>query len=249
MKMILQFDGILNVRDLGGIPAAGGRKIKPGLLFRGAKLDLASDADVARLSSELRLRYVIDFRDPHELQKRPDRPVPGAEYHSLPALSELPAKSPPEPGQPERPNFEATFRRIYGQLAESECTAAAYREFFHILLRCDGPVYWHCAQGKDRTGVAALLLLAALGTDREAAEADYFLSNDCLRPEMERRIAHPDLKWPPEGLEKLFLVWPELLEIWQRRLETDYGGPIGYLTARLGLTEENFHTLRGFYLE
>ena len=247
--MILQFDRILNVRDLGGVPAADGRKIKPGLLIRGAKLDLAGDADVARLSEELRLCHVIDFRDPNEVQHRPDRPVPGAAYHHLPALPAPPVKTPPELGQIENPDFEGTFLRIYGELAESERTAEAYREFFRILLRCEGPVYFHCAQGKDRTGVAALLLLAALGADGEAAEADYYLTNDCLRPELERQIARPDRKWPPEELERLFQVWSGPLTVWKERIEKDCGGPVGYLTERLGLTEADFRTLQDYYLE
>ena len=247
--MILQFDGILNVRDLGGIAAADGKKIKPGLLYRGGKLDCASDADIARLTQELRLRHVVDFRDFNELKRSPDRPVPGAAYCHLPALPVPPGKTPPEMGRPARPNFEAVFCRIYRELAESGEAAAAYRAFFRLLLRCEGPVFWHCAQGKDRVGVATLLLLAALGVDRETAEADYFVTNECLRPELERELASPERIWPPEELERLYQVWSEPLTIWEERVAALYGGPVGYLTGRLGLTEADLRALRDAYLE
>ena len=56
--MFIAFDRIVNVRDLGGIPAADGKKVRPGRLLRGAALDKASDADLERLR-EMTDRTVI----------------------------------------------------------------------------------------------------------------------------------------------------------------------------------------------
>ena len=57
--MWIQFDGILNARDLGGIPAADGRRVKAGRLLRGAGLSSASDADIERLRRDYRLRHIL----------------------------------------------------------------------------------------------------------------------------------------------------------------------------------------------
>ena len=242
--MELRFGSISNVRDLGGIPAADGRTVRPGLLLRGAKLDAASDEDLAKLGA-LHLRHIVDFRDPDERVRRPDRAVPGAEHHALPALDVLPGMT---GTQEAAPDFDAVFSQVYADLAASEAAAAAYRAFFRILLERDGPVYWHCTQGKDRTGVAALLLLDALGAPQEAALADYYASNAGLAAERARTEEQMAGRWPPETLDTLFTVSPRFLGIWQRAIGDRFGGVRGYLTDRLGVTAAEIAALRAHYL-
>lgn len=149
--MFLDFEKIENVRDLGGMLRLDGTRIRPGVLYRTGKLEHATDADIARLT-ELGIRYVIDFRDAGEIATAPDRAIPGAEYHSIPALPNLaenfrPIDDPTYTAQ----DVHDDFRRIYRYLAQSPESIGAYGEFFRILLASDGaPVLWHCTQGKDR---------------------------------------------------------------------------------------------------
>ncbi len=151
--MFLTFDHISNARDLGGLPAADGRRVKPGLLLRTSKLGGASEPDLARLSF---VRHVVDFRDEYERAAHPDKPIPGAEYHALSALPGLPPEERPDPARDPDPDFRSMFREIYRLLAEGEDAERAYRAFFEVLLRRDGAVLFHCTQGKDRTDIAAL---------------------------------------------------------------------------------------------
>ena len=244
--MWLTFDGILNARDLGGLPAADGRHVKPGRLLRGAGLASASDADLERLQ-ELKLRHIVDFRDTGECERRPDRPVKGAEYHNLPALPALPGRPTLRDGEPE---FGPLFARIYGQMAVTEESAAAYREFFRILLSCpDGAVYFHCTQGKDRTGIGGILALTALGVPMEDVQADYFLSNTGLKEAMEHPESPGAANWSRQTKESLFFVFQETLDVYLNRLAEDWGGVEGYLRGRLGLTDADFARLRSDYLE
>ena len=74
--MDLDFEGIVNARDLGGLPA-GGLKVRPGCLLRTAYLAEATDADIERLQ-RMKLRAVFDFRSLPEAVAAPDRQVPGA---------------------------------------------------------------------------------------------------------------------------------------------------------------------------
>ena len=90
--MFIDFESIENARDLGGIPCTDGRKVKPGRLLRGAALENAGDADLARLQNEYHLRHVIDLRDVGERAERPNRAVPGAVEHSCPVLPGMPKK-------------------------------------------------------------------------------------------------------------------------------------------------------------
>ncbi len=244
--MWLEFDGIVNARDLGGIPAADGRRVRPGRLLRGAGLEALTEADIRKLQA-YPLRHIVDLRDARECEKRPDMEVPGAVFHNLPALNYLPPRA---PMTNEPPDFMAMFRRVYTKLARSDDTAEVYREFFRILLDCtDGAVYFHCAQGKDRTGIAAILALTALGADQTEAERDYFLSNDGLRESMEHPEKVDVRPWPRETLEQLFLVHRSVLDAYLGAVREDWGGLDGYLRGRLGLTDADFARLRELYLE
>jgi len=245
--MWIDFEGIVNARDLGGIPAADGRTVKPGRLLRGAGLGRASDRDVARLEQEFHLRHVIDLRDESERRQHPNRAVPGAEEHGFPVLPELPRK-PPTMDAP--PDFGALFRQIYANMAGSDVTAAAYRSMFRVLLDCpEGAVYFHCTQGKDRTGVGALLILTALGVEEERAKEDYFLSNVGLAPSIDAPGAMGVRPWPRETIEKLFFVFPEILDVYLRSVRERWGGLEGYIRDRIGLTEAEIGQLRRYYLE
>lgn len=247
--MFLTFDHISNARDLGGLPAADGRRVKPGLLLRTAKLSDASEEDLSRLSG---VRHIVDFRDEYERAAHPDRPIPGAEYHALSALPGLPPEELPDPARDSRdPDFRTMFREIYRLLAEGGDAETAYRAFFEILLRRDGPVLFHCTQGKDRTGIAALLVLAALGVDAGAALDDYALTSEGLRGDLERAVAAtpPEQRWSMEAAERLFLIFPDHLEAWQEPVERRWGGPLGYVRGCLGVTEAQLGLLRDFYLE
>ncbi|MBR2717522.1 MAG: tyrosine-protein phosphatase, partial [Oscillospiraceae bacterium] len=161
--MFLEFEGIENVRDLGGLLRADGARTRRGLLLRSGRLENATDGDLQRLA-EMGLSAVVDFRDGGELDRSPDRQVPGAVFRHLPALPKLQENF----RRVDDPTYTAEelhndFRRIYRLLAQSTEAEEAYAAFFRILLASEGrPVLWHCTQGKDRTGVAALLLLTAL---------------------------------------------------------------------------------------
>ncbi len=246
VRMWIKFDGIVNARDLGGIPAADGRKVKPGRLLRGAGLDKASDADIARLQNEFHLRHVIDLRDERECAMRPNREIPGAQAHLLPVMKVQPPRAPMDTV----PDFDALFRRLYGNMAESDDAAAAYREMFNILLSCrEGAVYFHCAQGKDRTGIASLLILSALGVEEETAKEDYFLSNIGLKDSMADPESMGVRPWPEETIRKLFTVSPVTLDAYLSRIRDNWGGIENYLRGALGLTDAGLQQLRRDYLE
>ena len=247
--MVIEFDNILNARDLGGIPVSGGRRVKPGLLLRSAHLGAASDSDLALLSEKYGVRHVLDMRDAGEIARRPDRPVPGAEIRHLQVFERM-------PGDPKKfdsmtgEEVHALFLEIYRVLAGNDHCTAAYKEFFRVLLSAGGAaVLWHCTQGKDRTGVAAILLLTALGADRQAVLADYLLSNEAMQPEYERCIRAGMSENELHYMRELLFVMPECVGVYFDRLEALYGGVDGYLRRRLGLTDGDFQLLREYYTE
>ena len=243
--MILKFGHIDNARDLGGIPTQDGKKVKSGLLYRTAELDESTADDIRRLSEEYHIRYILDFRDPIEFGNRPDLAVPGAENIAIPVLPKVPVSD------REIATVEPmdVFNRIYREFALDDRPAEAYREFFDILLRGDGPVLWHCTQGKDRTGIAAILLLTALGVSWEEAEHDYFLTNEAMQPVYEAFMAKAKTERDFYIADKIIFVMPECLGIFTSLVEQNYGGIMGYLTKRVGLTDDEIARLKELYTE
>ena len=92
----------------------------------------------------------------------------GAFYRS-PALANI--KTPAD-----RARFEALgVRTVFDFRSEKERTLAPDPDF----RAGQTPILFHCTAGKDRTGVAAALILKALGVSREDIVEDYLLTNAC----------------------------------------------------------------------
>lgn len=248
--MFLEFEGIENVRDLGGLLRLDGAKTKSGLLLRTGRLENATDGDLRRLA-DMGLSHVIDFRDPGELLRAPDRVVPGAVYHHLPALPDLSKNFKPVDDESyTAEEIHADFRRIYRYLAQSTESQEAYTEFFQVLLASEGkPVLWHCTQGKDRTGVAALLLLTALGIDQETILRDYLLTNEFAQRQLEQFSAMEHPPFPMDIMREVFLVFEENIRFYVNCLEIEYGSVMNYLELALGVGPDEIETLEGYYLE
>ena len=194
MNRFIPFDAIENARELGGLPAAGGRTVRQGLLLRSGNLSRATDADEERLLRNFNLTEVVDFRFPAEAAKDPDRVIPGVRYTSLSTLPQrmIDGFSQGRVGdeQPTNEQFAATLvhyatdpqaqelaRQLYPTILTDPLSQQYYGQFLRIVLDAEGGVLWHCSQGKDRAGLAAAFVLAALGADRETIVADFDLSN------------------------------------------------------------------------
>ena len=160
---------IRNMRDLGGLRTADGRKIKPQMLIRSAHLAQAEERDTENISE------VIDLRTPAERQESPDRTY-GCEYTPLPVFEEINAGISHEEKARERaiPNMEI----LYGMLIDRY--PDAFRKILLRIMRHDyskGAILWHCTEGKDRCGITTALVLEMLGVDRETIMEDYLKTN------------------------------------------------------------------------
>lgn len=155
-------DGAPNTRDIGGYVTADGKSVRHNTVYRSGTLSRLT-ADGCEAFAQLGVRRVIDFRN--RLAPSPlfdgDKPCvfAAAEMSLLPVLSD--ATDPPE----ER-YMQAVQRYSH-----------SYRQAFQLLADEDNlPLLYHCAAGKDRTGIMTVLVLTLLGVDREQVIADYELS-------------------------------------------------------------------------
>ncbi len=189
----LRLPGTRNLRDVGGYPAGDGRRTRWRTLLRTDALDRLP-AGSQRALLDLGLRQVIDLRWPHELDEAPSvfRASDRLTYRSIPLLEDDPT---PYAG------LAGTYRHML------DARAPQLVEVVRAMLEPDGlPAVIGCAAGKDRTGVAIALVLAALGVPKETIVEDYALSAAIFRGPVDDehlvgwRATPVEVEAPPEHM-------------------------------------------------
>ncbi|MGH9186895.1 MAG: tyrosine-protein phosphatase [Acidimicrobiales bacterium] len=186
----LDFETVFNFRDLGGYPAADGRAVRWRVVFRADGLHRLSGPDLMRLA-ELGVRTVLDLRTSIELEERGrfgGAKVVQTRYHHLPVIDKT----------WDRESYEAAVDPVrflvdrYLDMLE-EGRRALGSALALIADPSHVPLVFHCAAGKDRTGVLAALTLALLGVGDDVIAADYGLSRLGVRRMIEwYKATHPD---------------------------------------------------------
>ena len=166
----------MNFRDLGGIPAMDGRKLKQGLLFRRGDLFNRPPEDITRLE-EMNLATIIDFRAHREIAARPDKRVSTVKNCIHIDIFDV-ARGKAEKFLEENnaAGMETVLIADYRRMVTSH--QEDFRRFLTILSDTDDlPLVYHCAAGKDRTGLATVFLLTALGVSMPCIMEDYMATN------------------------------------------------------------------------
>ena len=177
----IEFDGILNFRDFGGMPGAGGRLVKRGLLFRSGHHAAASDADMARLA-DMDFALIVDLRRTPERLREIARRVEDGRHQMIEHQGPSEAAVPPhlaalQTGDIGPDDIARQMIVGYRGYPFDPYYIAIYREYFAKLGEVDGPVLIQCHAGKDRTGVLCALTLHVLGVERPAIYEDYLATN------------------------------------------------------------------------
>lgn len=269
MEKSLKITSVGNARELGGI-FADGKTIKHNRLLRTASLAALSLEDCSVLESFYRVASVVDFRMSLERRAAADPEIPGAKHFPLPVLeaedfpgfNEETAKMLTDPKtdrfalMKNASDLGMLSDRLYVDFLFSARGKAAYRSFFKCLLELpeDCAILWHCTDGKDRTGIASMLLLTALNADRETILSDYMLTNEY---NAEKLVAvREGLEHSPfsEEMKELMMfgagaVYEKYMENALCALEEHYGSPMGYLEQELGVGTSECDELRRKFLE
>lgn len=223
----LPMAGGYNFRDLGGFSGANGNRVAWGKFFRTDGLSALTDADLTYLAS-IPVVTIVDFRTAEENEHHPDKiPASVKNVLRLPIapgyMSERAARNLEDYASPDEFMLE-----MYRDLALDPDITASYRRFFAaVQAENDVPIIFHCSAGKDRTGLAAALILTALGVDREVILADYEASNGYLGDKYAAYIAQKPY------LKSLFTVKKTFLLEAFTLLEAEYGSLAAYLETAL----------------
>jgi len=237
----------LNFRDLGGIAGANGLKIKTGLLFRSGDLSSLSENDLLELT-KIKLSSIIDFRAQRELDKRPDKIVPSV--REVIHLGIYDAARDQAEKFLERRDAAALENVLIGDYTRMvDHHQHEFSAFLKILAQTENlPLVFHCAAGKDRTGLASVFLLVALGVDMNDIWKDYMATNDLTAPYVERIIQKVNESGQEgEILRPLLEVRREYLQAALDRIDQHYDGITQYvqnvLMADVDKLRERYLTL------
>ena len=253
----LDFAGGTNFRELGGYEADEGKHVKWGQIWRGIPTcKLTGEADRAKLDA-LGLRLILDLRSVEEAKKEPDYVPDGARLVQICGLcAEDGHEIAFAPGDIDRlmasaPEGYDVPRVLYRRMLTGN---KAFKELFRALEAGETPILFHCSAGKDRTGVAAMLILLALGASDETICADYAQTNVCRRAEIEAVMQeHADeIAADPSCRNHYYRmagVEPELAPFVLDTIRSQFGSAENYLEAEYGLTPARLMRLRRMYLE
>jgi protein-tyrosine phosphatase len=225
MQRLILLEGCLNFRDLGGYPTADGRRVRWRQLFRSDALCSLTEADVVRLRDDIGLSTVVDLRSTAELRADGDGPLLRAEitHHHVPLFDG-------EAIKPEERPVTISLAERYWLLAEY--AKAKIARVLTMLADANGPAVYHCAAGKDRTGVISAVVLGILGVPDEVIVADYAATKENLDAIIERLMATKSYETvlsnlPPDTLH----AEAETMVAFLERIRTDYGDMRGYAQA------------------
>ncbi|MEO1055749.1 MAG: tyrosine-protein phosphatase [Actinomycetota bacterium] len=247
-------EGCHNCRDLGGYETADGRRVRWGELYRSSDLYALTDDDVSRID-ELGIATVFDLRSPEEAIARPSRlPAgPAIEQRHAPSTRARPFETLEDMIVADTlptPDTNEVTAVYVGQLQSG--LVDEFRRMVELAADATArPLLFHCAAGKDRTGLGAGLLLGALGVPRATIVADYDLTTQYLMPPRMRELRPLlDEHGVADDVVAPFLM--ARTEVFERTLdvvEQRWGGFPEYAIAHLGVTPALIASLREQLLE
>lgn len=260
-RRISSLIGVKNFRDMGGYTTRDGRTMRWGHIFRSGHLsDLTDECGMEMLARDI--ETVVDFRSDREKDRHPvhwpKSWIP--DYHSVSIggnaaawvqeLYEKLSKS-DFPAEELRQQFLLAFRTIPIE------NQAGLKKFFATLIddHKGNAMLFHCTAGKDRTGIAAALLMHALDIDEEQIMADFLLTNKAVDLEASSvdvaawlsrkagRTIDSSHVHPLVGVEADFL-----LESYAA-IRGEYGSIDNYLETALGLNAGRKKQLQDLFLQ
>ena len=250
---VLPLQGGRNFRDLGGYRTGDGHTVKWGLLYRSGSMTGLTAADYATLEKR-GLRVVCDLRSTAERKAEPVAwPKAGlprvlADDYDLDNGQFMPRGAMKDwtPDQA-RAALAASYPRLLMQFN------GQYRRMFGELLAGHAPLAFNCSAGKDRTGIAAALLLTALGVPRATVIEDYLLTNQTLNPaalaQGRATASSPWMQLAPDVLKAFMGADRSYIEAAFAVIDAHRGGADGYLQDELGLGPAQITRLRRLYLD
>ena len=245
----------LNFRDLGGYPTKDGRKVPYGKFYRSGGIYLYNEEERAVFKT-LGIDTIFDLRTSEEIESKPNPSFEGIRYIQFSGImSELGKEIDFSPNGMRRIGEEGheQYRLLWNYFTQMPYKNEAIQLFFQQIKEDHVPIVFHCASGKDRTGIIAMLLLLLLGVDEEVVFEDYMLSNEYLKENIEKELEDKKehIQKHPEAEELLTMmegVSPNIGRGVLNTLHESYASIEEYFLIEHGFTEDMIQEIRNRYL-
>jgi protein-tyrosine phosphatase len=240
---LAELDGPANFRDLGGYPTAGGGETRRGRLYRSDSLSYLSDRDVGALRDELGVRTVIDLRAGHEVDEYGNGPLAAhvRQLH-LPIVDQT--REPPAPRRLIRraPKFQQLDEIYTFMLREY---AARFGAVLHVIADpANHPLVFHCAAGKDRTGLVAALVLSLCDVPDDLIVSDFAFTESRMPEIIARHTARAEeASSDAEVAAQQYGAQAATMHVVLQTLRDEFGSVAGYVRAA-GVTDDEIDALR-----
>lgn len=224
----INFDAIINFRDLGGYQAKGNCTVAWRKLFRSGYLNNMTESDLVRFKREIKLTSVIDLRSGEELERLREVSLlndAGIKYFNVPFVS----------------YSEEELHHDFSNMGEVYLFRISHKEYIKRIIDTmeviadpkNHPLLFHCGAGKDRAGVVAAFVLSVLGVADGDIIADYILSAPYMKDLITRLMNEPGT---PEYIKNLpAYTWeaaPQSMALFLSTIKHEYGSTRGYLKSQ-----------------
>jgi protein-tyrosine phosphatase len=244
-ERVIHLKGTTNTRDIGGYPTADHRTLRWRQIIRSENLSRLTASDFQQLE-QMGVKTVVDLRTEREHEQSPT--VWQGEHP--PRFYHLPI------GDAHNDWFNAQRKMIKGnRFTEKESLEhmvegyrmiveegpSSFRQLMDLVLdQSNWPILIHCNAGKDRAGVAAALIMEALGVDRQTIMDDFLLTNEVGRSEEKAIVLSKERKKAgsgrsfgkgpsPDAWFPIVGVRPEMLEAFYASVDEKYGSMDAFL--------------------
>lgn len=248
LNRIISLEGGRNFRDLGGYPTADGRVTRWRTLFRSGSLCHLTPGDMEILDS-MGIRAVFDLRNDRERSSEPHRwpsddsvSVYQRNYSASGAELARLVDAPSVKREDVRQSMIDNYRLLPYEQAE------AYQALFEGLAAGRVPALFNCSAGKDRTGIAAALLLSILGVPHDIIIEDYVLTERAFDFRTLVHIRSGRAARDREVTDVLIAAHPDYLNACFNELNNQHGGVSRYFSDVLGIPQKAQEHMRNTLL-
>jgi len=247
---VVELEGGINFRDLGGYFNSQGKTVKWRKIMRCGHLANLSEHDLNVLE-DIGVTQIHDFRRKEEQTRSPSCAVRADFFEDYQIYI----------GDISR-FWEFLFEGELTPESAHELVVNSYRSCIDLVIpafsrfmreivdNADHSSIFHCSAGKDRTGMAAALILSALDVPRETIVEDYLLTRQHydstqLIEIIERHLRDAKVdNWDRAWLTPYVSVHQDNIEAFLDAIDDSYGSMQSYLTNALGLSEADLDSMR-----
>lgn len=227
---------LINCRELGGMPLRDGHVFRSGLFLRsGAPSELKTREEFEQVKA-YGVKNVIDFRGVTELERcgNPFRDDADTNFYSIPLFIG-------DPGDVNNDTMQFLRTHHLGDyyVIIMEQLGDKVAQVLRVLLNAEGLTLYHCAHGKDRTGVISAILYLIAGADREDIVTNYKVSYDYLED-----FLKPLIDAAPDDMKHTLRSDEINIRIFLKYIDNKWDGKVENYLISNGMTESEINALR-----